>query len=196
MYEETDEEVRRSKISKIQTLEGKVQEYREVYETIRQNVVLKVTKNFTSNTFLVLIGLLTLLTLLLAVMFFFPVEIMQAMKEEGIYLSSNNRNLIMESFMVHKFVFIAIAFLFLTLGVLLRKNVKKRNTIYSLSKLVEEVIGYMENASEDEKRKYEYFVDNIEEHASKESTNIEQQPINEADTNEQNQAEPEPQPEV
>ncbi len=56
-----------------------------------------------------------------------------------------------------------LAILFGSIGYLLKVNNKKRNSIYSLSELLEEVMDYMEKSSSEEKRKYEYFVDSLAE---------------------------------
>ena len=58
-----------------------------------------------------------------------------------------------------RFLFLAIAAIFYLLSYLLKLNNRKRNTIYSLSHLLEEMITYLEKSSDEEKRKYEQYVD-------------------------------------
>ena len=66
-------------------------------------------------------------------------------------------------FEVSKYLAFGLSILFGFIGYLLKLNNRKRSNIYSLSKLLEEVMDYMETSSTDEKRKYEYFVDSLAE---------------------------------
>jgi hypothetical protein len=42
---------------------------------------------------------------------------------------------------------------------LIKQNIKSRNTIYKLNFLLKDMIGYLSTTSEEEKQKYELFVD-------------------------------------
>ena len=61
------------------------------------------------------------------------------------------------------YMFFGLALTSFYIGYLLKKNIRSRNNIFKLNKLIKEVIEYMETSSFDEKRKYEFYVDNLQE---------------------------------
>ncbi|MFD0992418.1 hypothetical protein [Tenacibaculum geojense] len=161
MYQKIDEELRQYKLFKIQETENKLKKYNKVYNEIKQNNILKLSKNASSNIIVLLSYGVALFTLILAICFLFPDAIMEALEIE--FYNEYERK---EAYMVFKILAITLFFtclIFSIVGILLRKNNKKRNHIFNLSVLLEDVMAFMEKSSYEDKRKYEYFVDSIAE---------------------------------
>lgn len=153
------EEIRQYKLYKIQTIESTIREYENTFNFIKENIVIKFTKNASSNILRIIFFLVTLVLFLIGVSFLFPGYLIQLMNEsEGNFIETekNEFSLIAPYF---GYVLISISILFGFISSLLKKNIRKRNTIYNLSQLVKEVIDYMDENVKEDKKKYEYFVD-------------------------------------
>lgn len=115
--------------------------------------------------------------LLFGIFFLFPEQIIKIMVENGEYFSEQEKNNTVLMLPYLGYILISISVILGIISSLLKKNIRKRNTIYNLSKLLKEVIDYMgENVKED-KKKYEYFVDSVAEIESKKRNNTTQQKI-------------------
>lgn len=150
------EEIRQLKLYKIQVTEGKIRKYRKVYEDIRQNDTLPYSKNASSNLIRIMIGILSLGFFLLMLMSYFPYEIIQRLELDFSQFEKINQDDFVQALSVLKYIFLFMALLFYALGRLIKKNAIKRNSIYQLSKLVDEVIDDMDLLVSSEKRRYEY----------------------------------------
>lgn len=158
-----EEEIRQYKLYKIQIVDAKRSEYEKTFNEIKQNIVIKFTKNASSNLLRFFLLLVTVSVLLVGVLFLFPEHIIKILEENGEYFSKQEK--IDLELVLHYlgYVFISISILIGSISSLLKKNIKKRNTIYDLSKLISEVIDYMGDNVKEDKKKYEYFVDNLAE---------------------------------
>jgi hypothetical protein len=159
MEKRINEELRQFKLFKIQETESKLRRFNQKYSEIKEHIVLKVSKNITSNLVRFVFRLLTLLFFLFAITLFFPEEIIEYIDPKNKKLSADEKML----FNLLKYFSFCVASFFLFVGYLLKLSVKKRSSIYSLSLLLEEVISYMETSSTEDKRKYEYFIDSLAE---------------------------------
>ncbi len=163
MYTKVDEALRQYKLFKIQETESKLRRFKKVYYEIKEHSLIKFTKNASSNLISYFIFIISLSLLILGIMFFFPNDVLNFMESTGESLSLTEKKEFTEFFNFLKYFFICTSLLFGFMGYLLKLNNKKRNNIYNLSKLLEEVMGYMENSAREDKKKYEYFVDSIAE---------------------------------
>lgn len=164
MEERINEEIRQYKLYKIQITESKVQEYKKVYDLIRENIIIKIAKNSTS--FIIRVGITILVILLFvgAVGSFFP--------KQFLYFLGNNSEIQIyhENFSLDSSLpyigalFLGLSILMMELSKLIKVNNAKRNTVYEMSKLLDDIILYMENTSVEEKQKYEAFMDTMSEH--------------------------------
>lgn len=166
-----EEEIRQYKLFKIQTVEAKIREYENTFNKIKENIVVKFTKNASSNLIRILILLITIVLLLFGIFFLFPEQIIKIMEENGEFFSEQEKNDTMLILPYLGYILISISVIFGIISSLLKKNIRKRNTIYNLSKLIKEVIDYMDENVKDDKKKYEYFVDSVAEIESKRMNN-------------------------
>lgn len=162
-----EEEIRQFKLYKIQIVEAKLREYEVTYNLIKENIVIKFTKNASSNVLIIIFLLVAIALLLVGFLFLFPEQIIKIVEENGKYFSAQDRRDFILTIPYFGGVLISISILVGFLALLLKKNIQKRNTIYDLSKLITEVIGYMNHNVKEDKKKYEYFVDSIAEIESK-----------------------------
>jgi len=95
------------------------------------------------------------------VFFLFPEQVIKVMERKGKFLSEQDKNGIMLILPYLGYVLISISVIFGIISLLLKKNIRKRNTIYNLSRLIKEGIDYMNENVEEDKKKYAYFVDSI-----------------------------------
>lgn len=163
MEEKINEELRQYKLFKIQETESKLRRFKETYKKIKEHFVVKISKNATSNAFRIITTILCFLLIVIGLACFFPDQIIRLAESEGEIFTNSDKTDLIEFFNFSKYIFLGLSILLGFISYLLKLNNRKRNSIYSLSKLLEEVMDYMENSSYDDKRKYEYFVDNLAE---------------------------------
>lgn len=163
MEKRINEELRQYKLFKIQETESKLRKFQQTHSEIKESNTVKVSKNVTSNLLRVILALLAIVILILSVICFFPENLIEFLESDGTYFSFQEKKEIIYELNIYKYFFISISALLLFTGYILRLNNRKRNNVYSLSILLEEVMEYMENSSNDDKRKYEYFVDSLAE---------------------------------
>lgn len=156
-----EEEIRQYKLFKIQTVKAKIREYENIFNKIKENIVIKFTKNATSNLIIILFLLIVIVFLISGIFFMFPEQVIKAMERKGEVLLEQDKNGIMLVLPYLGYLLISISVIFGIISLLLKKNIRKRNTIYNLSKLIKEVIDYMSENVEEDKKKYAYFVDSI-----------------------------------
>ncbi len=154
-----EEEIRQFKLYKIQTVEAKIREYDNIFNTIKENNVIKFTKNASSNILRIIFFFVTLAMFLAGIFFMFPEHIIKIMEGSGEYFSEREKRDFILTTPYLGYVLISVSILFGFITSLLKKNIRKRNTIYNLSKLLNEVIDYMSENVKEDKKKYEYFVD-------------------------------------
>tara|TARA_R110002050_G_scaffold257788_1_gene396894 strand:+ start:5602 stop:6129 length:528 start_codon:yes stop_codon:yes gene_type:complete len=154
-----EEEIRQYKLYKIQVVEAKVRGYKKAFHEIKENATIKFTKNASSNLLIIMFLLLAASILGLGVLFLFPEQTLGLWGENGGSLSMQVK--FQDNFV--GYILLAIALLLGFISSLLKKNIKKRNTIYNLSKLISDVIDTMDDHAKEDKRKYEYFVDSAAE---------------------------------
>jgi len=156
-----EEEIRQYKLYKIQIDENRIREYSEVFDVINESVVMKFSKNASSNILRVVLFIITVVLLLFGIGLLFPEQILNVLEKSGEVLSESDKSEFINELRFFGYTLILLSTFFGVMSILLKKNIRKRNTIFELSKLLKEVIEYMnENVSED-KRKYEYFVDGL-----------------------------------
>lgn len=154
-----EEEVRQYKLYKIQTVNAKIREYENTFNTIKENIVIKFTKNASLNILRIILLLATIALFLIGILFLFPEQIIKIMEQNGEYFSVQEKSDFILTTPYLGYILISISILFSFISLLLKKNIRKRNTIYNLSKLIKEVIDYMDANVKEDKKKYEYFVD-------------------------------------
>lgn len=177
-----EEEIRQFKLFKIQKDKAKIKEYEDTYDKIRENTVLRYTKNISSNILIILMVLLTITLFSIGVSFQFPEEMTKFMEENGERFSSQEKEENNIFFPFLGYFFIALSLVFGLIASLLKKNIRKRNTIYRLSHLVSDVIEHMSENVKEEKKRYEYYVDSSAEFESKRNTTDEDNESDKAST--------------
>lgn len=163
MENRVDEEIRQYKLFKIQEAEVKLKRYKKKYEDIKEHVVIKFSKNLTSNILKIVIILLSVFFFSLSVLCFFPNAFMGLSEIIVDSITSFEKYKFMKYANIFKYVFIVISLFLYFISYLLKVNNRKRNSIYSLAILLEEVMDFVENTRDDDKRKYEQFVELIAE---------------------------------
>jgi hypothetical protein len=164
------EEIRQFKLYKIQTTEAKLRNYQEAFNTIKQNIVIKFTKNVSSNILIIIFTIICILLFLISLYFLFPTYLIQLMQENDVYYVKKNE--LIQVIQIIGITLIAFAILFAIIASLLKKNIRKRNVIYQLSQLIGEVIQDTHENVKEDKKKYEYFVDSIAETEHKNTNNL------------------------
>uniref|UniRef100_UPI003A924A73 hypothetical protein n=1 Tax=Bizionia sp. TaxID=1954480 RepID=UPI003A924A73 len=159
MDNKIDEELRHYKLFKIQEAESKIKRFNNKYEEIKEHIAIKISKNVTSNIFRAVISILSILFLILGIISFFPEKLIEFMEADGANFTFTAKANLIDLARLLMYFFIAFFIILTFTSYLLRLNNRKRDNLYSLSKLLEEVIAYMENSRDDDKRKYEQFVD-------------------------------------
>ncbi|GGZ60850.1 hypothetical protein [Mesonia mobilis] len=163
MVNHIEEEVEQFKIAKIAETELKLEQFQNAYQEINENIAIKISKNATFNLFRVVFILLSLFLFALGVYCFFPGEFILLMEENGESFNSEEKNIIVLVFKALRYVFFSTAVVLYFVSYLLKLNNRKRNTIYSLSHLLEEMISFLDKSSKDEKIKYEQYLDYLAE---------------------------------
>lgn len=171
--QQINEELRQYKLFKIQETESKLRKFSKAYTEIKQLYLIKFSKNAGSFIVRLAINLAGIALLLITLTCFFPEQLISFLESEGETVSTLEKQEITQVLMTFKYITLSAAAVCFFISYLLRKNNQKRSTIYSLSKLLEEVMTYMETSSAEEKRRYEYFVDNLaaQEKAQREKVN-------------------------
>jgi hypothetical protein len=170
-----EEKIRQYKLYKIQTTESKIREYEDIYSLIKENIIIKFTKNSFSNIFRLLLSIISIGLILLSFALIFPEIAISLIEKTGETMTQNDRDDMVEIFPYLGYFILGLGVLFRIITALLKKNNRKRTVIYELSKLIDEVIYYMNENVKEEKKKYEYFVDSIAEIETKNKENTTQQ---------------------
>lgn len=150
--ENIDEELRQYKLFKIQETVSKLKRFEKKYIEIKERLVIKVSKNISSNIIRFLLIIISILFFITGIILLFPEKIIES-KEINFTLDGK---VIILYCAISLIVF---SILFIIISYLLRLNNKKRNSIYSLAELLEEVMVYMRKSRDEDKVKYEQFVD-------------------------------------
>lgn len=171
MYTKIDEELRQYKLFKIQEAESKLRRFKKIYEEIKEHIFIKFSKNISSNILKITSYGLGFLFFIIGLICFFPNEVLTFLESNGevVSLDEQENFILFTSF--SRYLFLGLAVLVIFIGYLLKLNNKKRSNIYNLSKLLEEVIDYMDSSVMEDKKKYEYFIDSITERERKTSNN-------------------------
>jgi hypothetical protein len=173
MSKTINEEIRLNKLERIHFAERKIEEYKELYTKITENLALKLVKNSTSFLLRVVLSLAILLFVVISIMYFFPNWLIEIMESEGdSFTYLERQEFILEAKYI-RYIFLGIAFSIWMVSKLIKANNKKRNKIFQLSDLLLDMTEYMESSLADEKKKYEFFVDNVVEMDRKETENSE-----------------------
>jgi len=162
-FEAINEEIRQFRLERIQETEVKLFRFIEAYNEIKEYLVIKFTKNASLNLIRVILAIIFFLLIVGSTLFFFPSKLIDTIQNSGKVLSGNDINAFKFISPYVAYFFLVLAVIFFYIGFLLKKNIKSRNNIYNLNKLLEEVIEYMEVATTEERRKYEYHIDYLEE---------------------------------
>lgn len=141
---DTTQEIRKEKLQRIEETEKKITDYKGVYNVIKEGFISKLTKNSAIGVFKLIIYILALL---------FIVDAFYALVAD-----MNDLNAPMGRGYFF-FVGLFMAGLFIIIGKALKSNIEKRNVIFKLSKLMEDVITYMDGSLKNEKERYEHFID-------------------------------------
>jgi len=160
---EINENIRQHRLYRIQTTDQKIRKFKSIHDEIKEHLVIKFTKNASLNVIRLVLGLITLIFIGVSILYFFPDKLITFMEANGEILTQDEKNEIYLDADFLGCMFLILSFISIYIGYLLKKNIRSRNSIFKLNKLIKEVIEYMESTSYDEKRKYEFYVDNLQE---------------------------------
>jgi hypothetical protein len=166
-----EEEIRQFKLYKIQLVEAKMREYGILFQEIKEHAAIKLTKNASSNFLRIILLTVTIAVFSAGFLLLFPDKMIEIFEGKGIYFSTQMKLDFKEAAPYLRYILFSISLLFGSISILLKKNIKKRNTIHDLSKLINEVINYMDDNVKEDKKKYEYFVDSAAEIENRQKNN-------------------------
>lgn len=161
MEQQANEELKNYKLFRIQETEAKLKRFRRAYLETREHEIVKLSKNITSDIIRIPLLLLALACLIFGVFLFLLDLFIDIMPLSLTLFFDLDEKVFLVLLKVTSYFLIILSMLFGFICYLLNSINKKRNSLYNLSKLFEEVMSYMEKSSFDEKRKYEYFVDSM-----------------------------------
>lgn len=153
------EEIRQEKIKSIENLALKRKQFEDSYKSIYQAKYIKLSKNISFNfvRFFLLAGVVLLI--ILSVCCFNSEWMISNMEATGETFTSQEREESLLMFQFLGFFFLIAALFFLFISYLAKANNKKRTLIYEQSKLLEDILEYLDNDIADQKKRYEVFVD-------------------------------------
>ncbi|MCL3779252.1 hypothetical protein EMN47_02520 [Prolixibacteraceae bacterium JC049] len=154
-----EEEIRQKKLYKIQVAEAQVRKYENLFHTISEKKLIKLSKNVSSNILRTIILITSILLFILSIFLFFSEFTITLLEKYG-----NEFSLIEESNFIQfapkgAILIFIISILLYLISFLLKKNTTKRNSLFELSNLITEVIDYMSKNIKEDKIRYEHFVD-------------------------------------
>lgn len=158
-----NEEIRQHRLYRIQITEAKIKKFSKAHEEIKEHLVIKFTKNATLNLIRLFLWVLFSLFAALSILFFFPDKLIEFIGETDIFLGSGGKEAYYFIAQILAYGFMFFAFVAFYVNVLMKKNIRNRNKLYRMNELLVEMIKYMKEVSTDEKRKYEFYVDNLQE---------------------------------
>lgn len=162
-YNQIDEEIRQYKLFTIQETTNKLKKFNQAYNEIKQHGMVKYTKNVGSNIVRILVGVVTFVLLILTFLSFNPNMVIAIIESSGENLVPAQKISIQQELDVEKYVYLTLTIMSYLLGLVIKKNNQKRSSIYKLSKLLEEVTSYMDDTLQEDKKRYENFVEAIAE---------------------------------
>ncbi len=157
----TDREIRHDKLKKIEETEQRLLEYKFVQSEIEENTTSRFFKNSTVFVLRTIIWVLFAICLMNAFFGFFPEVYIDFMESGGDLLSNLEKQEARNNVMLKGVFALIIALILLLANVLLKRNKQKSQTVAELSKLVADVVNYMESSLKEEKKRYEHFVDEM-----------------------------------
>jgi hypothetical protein len=158
-----NEEVRQHRLFKIQTAESKIREYKKVHEKIKEKLIIKTSKNLSISLIRILLVIITILITTISLLYFFPEKLIEFITLTGKSLTKSESDGIYLNAKFFSFALLILSLISLYISFILKKNIDNRNNIFKLNNLIKEVIEYMETISKEEKEKYEYFIEFIQE---------------------------------
>ena len=116
--------------------------YKNSYKEIKEGTVSRFAKNTTLGAFKVTTYFAVVLAFVISILFF--VEY--------------NENSLDES-KIAGIIFIFIGLILFAFAKIIKSNIKKRNQISKLSKLLEDMVVFVENSNSEERKRFEYLLD-------------------------------------
>ncbi len=133
----------------------KIEEYKLAYEVIHENYPITVVKNVASSVTRIFLILIAISFFALTVFAFVPNGIQSTFKDMDPEQLPNLLSVLLG------FSFLLVTIFAYFLRISMKKNHERRNVIYELSGLLEEVIEHAEYSLEDKTRRYETYVENL-----------------------------------
>jgi len=87
-----EKEIKQYKLYKIQTTKAKIREYKNVFNAIKENIVIKSTKNLLLNILRITSLLVAIVLFSIGIFFLFPELIIKIMEQNGKYLSVQEKS--------------------------------------------------------------------------------------------------------
>lgn len=155
------EEIRNYKLYKIQITDQKIREFENTFKKIEEKSIFKSIKDFSLNSFKIILLLLSILTVSFSIIFFFPELIISIIeKSTKSSLSQDNKTILLLNHNIFSYIFFSTSIILFILTYTVNKNIKNRNYTFKLHQLTNDIINHLKDISKDEKTKYEAYVEN------------------------------------
>ena len=151
------EEIRELNLYRIQVFEEKTSEYRQKHKSIKKNASDRVSGIYSAMFMRLILGILCLGFIILSVIAFLPHELILFIRKYPLKINQISYDELYQAIEMAKYAFLFIALIFYRMGRLIKKNLQKKDTIYKLSKLNDELISFMDTEADREKTRNEFF---------------------------------------
>lgn len=156
------EEIRNYKLYKIQITDQKIREFENTFKKIEEKSIFRSIKDFSLNSFRIILLLLSILTVSFSLIFFFPELIVTIIeKSTKSSLTQDSKTILLLNHNVFSYIFFSTSMVLFILTYTVNKNIKNRNYTFKLHQLTSDIINHLKDISKDEKTKYEAYVENI-----------------------------------
>lgn len=156
------EEIRNYKLYKIQITDQKIREFENTFKKIEEKSIFRSIKDFSLNSFRIILLLLSILTVSFSLIFFFPELIVTIIeKSTKSSLTQDSKTILLLNHNVFSYIFFSTSMVLFILTYTVNKNIKNRNYTFKLHQLTSDIISHLKDISKDEKTKYEAYVENI-----------------------------------
>ena len=125
MEEKINEELRQYKLFKIQETESKLRRFKVSYKEIKEHIVIKISKNATSNIFRIITTIFCILLVVIGLICFFPNQVIKLVESEGGKLTNSYKTDLINFLNLSKYIFLGLSFLLGFISYLLKINNRK-----------------------------------------------------------------------
>ncbi|WP_417610745.1 hypothetical protein [Owenweeksia hongkongensis] len=174
MEQQLNETLRQQKLLKIQITEDKLRKFTTTYHSIKEHLIIKLTKDVSSFFIRLVLRIAIFAFIILTLASFLPEFTIELIGSNVV-----NSNDLYDLLYLGRIVFPFLALISIIITSLIKANRRRRTSLYAVSQLLTEIMDYLSESSEEEKRRYAHFVDNLAdmEHEASKSNNERQHDV-------------------